>query len=414
MSPRLAPKVVSPTSWEATGASGIKAFSRVKAETGMNVHDAALARIRWLFEEFDGNVHCAVSGGKDSTVVLELANLVAQERGERLHVYVLDQEAEWQATRDHLRHLADRGDIDLTWYQVPFRLFNSTSIAEEWAHMWPIEEPPGSWVRPPEHDAVRRIIGGADRFGTVLDAIQGELGGAHLTGMRSEEAPTRRLGNTVDPSYKWITWGRSRGKLTKREIAAGVLPHWTFNPIYDWSFRDVWHAIETYGWDHNRLYDEFFRYGVATRNMRISSLVHEHSLDSLSLVQEIEPATWERLVQRFPGINSYGHVGQTIEDEYVKKRPYMFDTWHEYLEHLLETIVPSEKGRGIIRGMRVSAQRDLPWIDPDVIDRQLVRQALRNDYWHVSAFGKWILAQKHKQGRTELAAAAARHPEEQE
>src|SRR5699024_2557936 len=213
--------------------------------------------------------------------------------------------------------------------QVRFRLFNATSIGREWGHMWRTERPEGGWVREPEPDAIRVNEFGADRFDTGLDAIQRTHGGAHLTGMRIEESPTRRLGSTVDPSYRWITWARSRAKLTRREREAGGKPFYTFNPIYDWSFRDVWHAIESYGWAHNGLYDEFFRYGVRTRDMRVSSLVHEHSLTSLNLVQEIEPQTWEALVRRFPGINSYGHVGRTIEEEYVRKRPYMFDTWHD-------------------------------------------------------------------------------------
>ena len=40
---------------------------------GKNVYEAALDRIRWLFEEFDGHVSVSNSGGKDSTVCVELA-----------------------------------------------------------------------------------------------------------------------------------------------------------------------------------------------------------------------------------------------------------------------------------------------------------------------------------------------------
>jgi hypothetical protein len=47
---------------------------------GLNVFDAALDRIRWLFDEFDNQVMVCNSGGKDSTVVLELALMVAKER----------------------------------------------------------------------------------------------------------------------------------------------------------------------------------------------------------------------------------------------------------------------------------------------------------------------------------------------
>ena len=84
-----------------------------------NVFDAALDRIRWLFDEFD-NLLVAVSGGKDSTVVLNLALMVARER-DRLPLPVLfvDQECEWSLTIDHIRTLRDHPDIDLKWLLAP-------------------------------------------------------------------------------------------------------------------------------------------------------------------------------------------------------------------------------------------------------------------------------------------------------
>ena len=91
-----------------------------------NVFDATLARIKWLLEEFDGNVCVASSGGKDSTVVVEMALRAARETGHLpLKVYWLDQECEFAATVAYQRYLADNPDIDFRWYQVPFRLFNA-------------------------------------------------------------------------------------------------------------------------------------------------------------------------------------------------------------------------------------------------------------------------------------------------
>jgi hypothetical protein len=45
-----------------------------------NVFDAALDRIRYLFDEFP-NIVVGMSGGKDSTVAFELAMRVTRERG---------------------------------------------------------------------------------------------------------------------------------------------------------------------------------------------------------------------------------------------------------------------------------------------------------------------------------------------
>lgn len=369
----------------------------VQTNSGVNVLDAARGRIRWLWDEFDGNVTVSTSGGKDSAVVLELAAEVARERGQVLRAAFLDQEAEWQATRDYLRELKDtREDVNLEWYQIPFRLFNATAYGDEWADIWPDEEPPGGYMREKEPDSIKENIFGTDRFGDVLRRMNMLHGGVTLTGMRIEESPARRLGSTAYATYKWATWGSNRTKLSREEKALGNLkPAYMMNPIYDWSVRDVWKYLDDTGAPYNRLYDEMFRYGVPTRDMRVSSLVHAVSLPTLNLVQELEPETWVNLVRRYPGINSYGHVGTAIEEEYTRKLPPMFQTWEEYLAHLLHTLI-DEEHRGEFLKMRASARAVLPWLDPDEIDRQMIRQVFRNNYHHTSAFNTWVTAQRSK------------------
>ena len=97
-----------------------------------NVFDAALDRIRWIFDEFD-EVVVNVSGGKDSTVVWELCRIVAKEKGRLpLKTLFVDQEAEWQATIDIIQYMMECPDIEPLWYQVPFKLFNATSVEEHW------------------------------------------------------------------------------------------------------------------------------------------------------------------------------------------------------------------------------------------------------------------------------------------
>lgn len=69
------------------------------------VYDAALDRMRYLFGEFP-NVVVSFSGGKDSTVILNLALKVAEEMGRLpLKVLFLDQEAEWDCVIDYIRRV---------------------------------------------------------------------------------------------------------------------------------------------------------------------------------------------------------------------------------------------------------------------------------------------------------------------
>ena len=353
---------------------------RALTVTDVNVLDAARERVRWLFEEFDGHVSVSVSGGKDSTVIMELAAEVARERGERLKVQFLDQEAEWQMTRDYLRRTADREDIDFEWYQVPFRLFNAASHEEEWGYVWPSEEPECGYMRPPEHDSIREPFK-SDRFYDILKEMNTRSGGVHLTGMRAEEAPTRRLGMTNQPAYKWATWGAGKPD--------GSSPFYMMHPIYDWSYRDVWKAIDEHGWDYNPVYDEMHRYGVPHRNMRVSSLIHSGAVRSVEQIQEIEPKTWERLTERFAGLNTAAHIGEDTIKEARRRLPYMFDSWREYTFYLIENLV-KEEHRGNFYKQFETAKRALPWMTQNRIAEKMLPSVLKNDYFNDFSFGKWL------------------------
>ena len=101
-----------------------------------NVFDEALERVRYLFDEFD-DVGVWFSGGKDSTVTLEIALRVAEEKN-RLPIPVIfvDQEAEWRAVIDYTRAVMNDPRVEPYWIQVPIKLFNATSMDEAWLNCW--------------------------------------------------------------------------------------------------------------------------------------------------------------------------------------------------------------------------------------------------------------------------------------
>lgn len=294
-----------------------------------NVYDAAMERINWLFDEFP-NVVCSVSGGKDSTVIFNLCLQVAREKNRLpLSVFWLDQEAEWQATVDQIKLWMYNPDVNPLWMQFPFRLFNATSVEDHWLDCWNPNKK-DIWVHPHVDISFKDNVYGTDRFHDMFPAIINKIfvskKACFVAGMRCEESPTRTMAMTYTAKYKWITWCARMGK-----------EHYTFYPIYDWSYSDVWKAIHNNSWPYNRIYDAQYRYGLPLKSMRVSNVHHETSVESLFYAQEVEPETYERIVRRIQGIDMAGKMG--FKDYYVGELPAMFSSWREYRDYLLNHLI---------------------------------------------------------------------------
>lgn len=303
----------------------------MKIYKNQNVYDAALERIEWIFDEFP-NVIIGVSGGKDSTVIFNLALEVARKK-KRLPLKVLfvDQEAEWKATIEQVEIMMENSDVKPMWFQMPIKLFNATSNNEHWLYCWNPEDE-YRWMRPQVDYSYKENKYGTDRFGDIFAAIINvefpDTKTAYIAGVRTEESPARFIGLTQNATYKWATWGTV---LNKRK------EHYTFYPIYDWTYGDVWKAIHDNGWPYNRIYDAQYNYGMPVRNMRVSNVHHETSVHSLFYMQEVEADTYVKLTQRIDGVDTAGKLGK--EDYFIRKLPFMFKDWEEYRDYLLEKLI---------------------------------------------------------------------------
>lgn len=295
------------------------------------VLEESLIRIRWLFDEFENVIAC-VSGGKDSTIIYHLCLQVASEKGRLpLKVMWIDQEAEWQATVDIVREWMYHPDVEPLWYQFPFKLFNATSGSDHWLQCWdPAREK--DWMHPKDPVAKTENHYGTDRFkelfGKITTTDFPNMRTAVVGGVRAEESPNRHVSLTYSPKYKWVTWGKVNNK---------ALGHYTFYPIYDWSYMDVWKAIHEHKWPYNRIYDAQYRYGISVLDMRVSNVHHETAVDNLFYMLEVEPETYDRLTRRIAGIDMAVKLGH--RDYYVRELPFMFKDWREYRDYLLVHLV---------------------------------------------------------------------------
>lgn len=298
----------------------------MKVVLPIDVLEAARRRVAWLFDEFQ-DIQVDISGGKDSTIVLNLALEEAERRGRLpLPVLFVDQEAEWPSVIEYMRRIAADPRVEMRWLQIPFRLQNAMSHRQLWLRCW---EPGEEWLREKEPGSIHENRYGTDRFKKLFERVLAvhypDRPAASISGVRAEESQGRATGLTNNPTYKHITWGATKNKQ---------LGHYTFCPIYDWSWRDVWKAIHDRGWDYCEHYDHLFQRGVRVNDMRISSLHHETSVRSLFWLQEIAPEMWVKLTRRLPGINTAKHLREDLS--FHGDLPWMFASWAEFLDHLVE------------------------------------------------------------------------------
>lgn len=307
----------------------------MKVYKSKNVFDETLDRMRFLFNEFP-NVIVNISGGKDSTVILNLALQVARELN-RLPLQVLftDQEAEWDAVIYYIRSIQANPEIKFYWLQVPIKISNANSHANPWVYCWKEND---IWLREKEPDSIKENVYGTDRFAEMFPAFLKhhfpETKSCYIAGVRAEETPKRAIALTDSVTYKWITWGK---QLDKK------IPHCTFYPIYDWSYTDIWKAIYSNNWKYCKIYDVMYNYGVPVQAMRVSNVHHETAVRSLWYMQEFEPENYEKLTARVAGIDMAGKMGE--KDYFPKKLPFMFKDWKEYRDYLLKNLIAEESTR---------------------------------------------------------------------
>jgi predicted phosphoadenosine phosphosulfate sulfurtransferase len=300
-----------------------------------NVYEASIDRIRYLYDTFD-TITVSFSGGKDSTVCLNLALQVAREKNRLpLKVYFFDEECIHPETIEYIERVRAIPDIEFKWVCLPIMHRNACSRHEPywfpWApsekHRWVRDLPAGAIT---EHPKFKHGMSMPDMAPYLYGPEHGRI--ADIRGIRASESIRRYQSVARKELENWIS-------------APRMGYSYPCSPIYDWTTADVWTAPKLLDWDYNQTYDLFEMIGISANDQRVCPPYGEEPLGSLWCYSALWPHLWDKMIARVDGAATAGRYALTELYGYgnIKKPDGM--TWREYAYYSLDLYPPALKNK---------------------------------------------------------------------
>ncbi|WP_353655137.1 DUF3440 domain-containing protein [Clostridium sp. WB02_MRS01] len=322
-----------------------------KIYSSEDVLTAAMERINIAFSHFS-HLYLCVSGGKDSSVMLQLCAYVARQRGMKFSIQYIDLEAQYQATIQHIEELR-RMTADVVdrfyWCCLPLSLRNAVSVIQPKWICWDRNDQ-DKWVRDmPDYECVINennlpedwtwFYKGMEfeeytyRFSQWFQKIHGGTVGVGIA-IRSNESLNRF--NTIINKKKERF--QEYGWTTKLRVSDPNCEIYHFYPLYDWRTEDIWGAVSQLDLAFNEIYELMYKNGLSIHQQRLCQPYGDDQRNGLNQFRALEPETWERVVNRVHGVN-FGNIyaRSSLLGNITSEKPGEM-TWQQYTVLLLESL----------------------------------------------------------------------------
>lgn len=325
-----------------------------KVYKNINVYDAALQRYQIVLREFD-NYYISVSGGKDSSIMLQLMAQEARKVGKRFSVLYIDLEAQYQSTIQHIDDLINvTRDVVDEWYWVamPLSLRNAVSALQPKWICWDLKDKE-KWVR--EYPTMRNDVilcteeshpAGWDWFFRGMEFEEfilwfakwfNETHGGNTAagiGIRSDESLNRFRTIISETKERYKDYGWS----TRVKLGSKILNTWDFFPLYDWRTEDDWTAVAKLNLIFNPIYELMYKNGLSIHEQRLCQPYGDDQRNGLDQFRSLEPETWEKVLNRVEGVNFGNIYCRTSLLGNIKSEKPDGMSWEQYAVFLLESI----------------------------------------------------------------------------
>ena len=315
----------------------------MKVYTDKNVFDASLERIEFAFDNFD-NLCVSYSGGKDSTVMIQLVNMIAKKRNRKFDVLFIDMEAQYLMTIEHIKTLKNKLECirDFYWVCLPLSLRNAVSVFEPRWICWE-KAKKDKWVREMPEFAINednnifpffRYAMEFEEFVPEFEKwYQEKKGGmcGSFVGIRCDESLNRfrTIVSQKKDRLKDKPW-TTRNKPLKNS--------YSIYPIYDYKTEDVWIATFNNNFEYNYVYELMYKNGLGIHQQRLCQPFGDDQKNGLDQYRAIEAENWDKLLKRVAGVNFGNIYCRTSALGNIKSEKPQHLTWQEWALYLLESI----------------------------------------------------------------------------